>query len=468
MHSPPKLSAHDYEAALEYLYGRINYERTPPQRGRSRAMNLERMRDLLRRLGDPQLRFPVVHIAGTKGKGSTATMVSAMLKSAGYRTGLYTSPHLQRLEERLVVDGRQATPAETFHLLARLRPVIEEMDRRARELGGGLRGPTFFDITTAMALLQFADHQVDIAVLEVGLGGRLDSTNVCQPLVSAITSISFDHTRQLGNSLRAIAGEKAGIIKAGVPVISGVTDEEPSQVIEEVARQQGSPLFTIGRDFDFTYLPPDRGGDPSSQQAAVIYQETIGGTERRLGPQPMGLLGGHQAANAAVALAIVGRLRDWGWQLADEAIANGLLTARCPARVEVVRRSPTVVVDAAHNVASVAALVEVLQDSFTPSPRILIFAATGDKDPAGMLRRLLPYFDEVILTRYLLNPRAADPRHLSDLSRDLASSPAKPTIHVCEAPEDAWRQCQSRITSQHLVCITGSFFLAAEMRALIK
>jgi dihydrofolate synthase/folylpolyglutamate synthase len=430
-------------------------------------MNLERMRDLLRRLGNPQSRFPVVHIAGTKGKGSTATMVSAMLKSAGYRTGLYTSPHLQRLEERLVVDGREATPTETLKLFARLRPIIEEMDRQARKSGGGARGPTFFDITTAMALLQFAEKQVDIAVLEVGLGGRLDSTNVCQPLVSAITSISYDHTRQLGNSLSSIAGEKAGIIKPGVPAISGVTDEEPRRVIEDVARQQGSPLFTIGRDFEFTYLPPGSCENTLSDRAAVIYRERAGGAKRQLGPQPMGLLGKHQAANAAVALAIMGRLRDSGWQLADEAIADGLLAARCPARVEVVRRSPTVVVDAAHNVASVAALVDVLQDSFPPSPRILVFAATGDKDPAGMLQRLVPHFDEVILTRYLLNPRAADPHHLSDLSRKMAAANTKPTIHVYETPEEAWRKCQSILTPQHLVCITGSFFLAAEMRALI-
>jgi dihydrofolate synthase/folylpolyglutamate synthase len=204
----------------------------------------------------------------------------------------------------------------------------------------------------------------------------------------------------------------------------------------------------------------------------VIYREMIDGEERQTGPYTLGLLGGHQAANAAVALAAVRRLRDVGWSVPDEAVSAGLHAVRCPARVEVVRRSPTVVLDAAHNVASIEALVEVLQDSFPPGPRILVFAATGDKDPGGMLQRLLPHFDDVILTRYLLNPRSADPHHLAALTRSLSESCQRrrdglTRIQVCEAPEMAWRQCRSLLTPQHLVCITGSFFLAAEMRPLL-
>ncbi|MEX0613266.1 MAG: Mur ligase family protein, partial [Pirellulales bacterium] len=206
------------QAALHWLMGRINYERTALIAYQERQLKLDRMRQLLTRLGQPDAGMKIVHVAGTKGKGSTAAMIAGMLTAAGYRTGLFSSPHLERIEERFAVDGQPCTADELVALVNRLRPVAHAMDEEAAADGDPTAGPTYFDVTTAMALLHFVEREVDAAVLEVGLGGRLDSTNVCLPAVSVITSISFDHMKQLGNTLAAIAREKAGIIKPGVPV----------------------------------------------------------------------------------------------------------------------------------------------------------------------------------------------------------------------------------------------------------
>ena len=235
-------------------------------------MGLERMRRLLAELGSPDENLPVIHVAGTKGKGSTAAMVAAALLAAGYRTGLFTSPHVLRIEERIQVDGRCIAPEDFEALLEEVRPAVERMDEegeKGREGEGencgvspspslpfSLSCPTFFEIITALAFLHFTRQKVAAAVMEVGLGGRLDATNVCRPVVSVITSISFDHTQQLGNTLAAIAGEKAGIIRPGVPVVSGVIEPEPRDVIRRVCRERGAPLMELGVDFDFSYEPP--------------------------------------------------------------------------------------------------------------------------------------------------------------------------------------------------------------------
>src|SRR5262245_30142218 len=227
------------QAALDWLMGRINYERTAFIPYQDRQLKLDRMRQLLTRLGQPDAGMKIVHIAGTKGKGSTSAMIAGILTAAGFRTGLFSSPHLERIEERFAVDAEPCTAAELVALVDRLRPVVRSMDEEAAAEGDAAGGPTYFEATTAMALLHFVERGVDAAVLEVGLGGRLDSTNVCLPAVCVITSISFDHTKQLGNTLASIAREKAGIIKPGVPVVCGVTDLEPQSVIAAIAREHG-------------------------------------------------------------------------------------------------------------------------------------------------------------------------------------------------------------------------------------
>lgn len=453
----------DYGSALAFLLDRINYERT----GRipTTALRLDRMRELVRRLGNPHLRVPVVHVAGTKGKGSTATMIAAILLAAGYRTGLYTSPHLERIEERFVIDGAACSPQAFVDLTRSVEPVLRELDAEATT--ADIRMPTFFEITTAMAFVYFAKQPVDIAVLEVGLGGRLDSTNVCQPLVSVITSISFDHTKQLGNTLAAIAREKAGIIKPGVPVVSGVIDDEPRQVIAGIAAERGAEVRQFKLDFDAKI----RAEHNSSQLdgSTIDFRESMGGQTRWFAGLQVRLPGEHQAANAATAVATAKMLARKGWKIPETAIRVALAEVRCPARIEVVRREPTVIVDTAHNVASIEALCRTLHGS-PARPRVLVFASSKDKDVRGMLRLLLPEFDEVVLTRYVNNPRSRSPEKLNELATEELRSLAlktPPRIHHAMEPLAAWRLAEELAGNDGLVCITGSFFLAAELRGVV-
>lgn len=427
----------------------------------TRHLKLERMRELLDRLGNPQNGLSLVHIAGTKGKGSTAAMASAILSAAGYRTGLFTSPHLDRLEERMAVDGLPCTAEELVGLVDRVAPVVRAMDRTLGDSAEG--GPTYFEITTAMALLHFAWRRVDAAVLEVGLGGRLDSTNVCLPMVSVITSISFDHMKQLGHTLAAIAREKAGIIKPGVPVVSGVVDPEPRDVIRQVCRDQGSRLLELGRDFDFAYRPP-RGLEAAPSSGVMDFSWKNADSRQDHTNVALKLLGRHQAANAAVALAAVAELAGRGWHIPPEAIRRGLAEVRWPARVEVVARQPVIVIDAAHNLASIDALLRVLDESFSAQRRILLFATTQEKDIPGMLGRIAGCFDHVILTRYLNNPRGVPPEQLAALAWELTGQ----RYRVCPDPARAWDEVLRVVTPRDLVCVTGSFFIAAEMRHQIR
>lgn len=449
-----------YQAALSFLYGRIDYERTMLMPYGCRELKLDRMRELLRRLGNPQDRLPIVHVAGTKGKGSTSAMLAAVLSAAGFSTGLFTSPHLERLEERFLVDGRMCGEDDLAALTDRLRPVVEKMDRKA-ETAGEI-GPTYFELTTALGLLHFVERRVDAAVLEVGLGGRLDSTNVCLPRVCVITSISFDHMKQLGNTLEAIAREKAGIVKPGVPLVSGVSAEGARREIAEICRQRGAPLVQLGRDFDFAYRAA-AGVEEMPDLPSIDFVSHTDGREQFQRDVRIGLLGEHQGANAAVALAAIDQLRSQGWSVPEPAVRRGLAEVRWPARIEVVGRRPTVILDSAHNVASVAALVKTLEESFAARRRLLVFATTQDKQIAEMLRLLLPHFDRAIFTRYENNPRGVGPEELAALARLTSEVP----IEVCTHPAAAWQRARELATDDALICVTGSFFIAAEMRGPI-
>lgn len=451
------------DAALRFLFGRIDYERARNVPYRSREFKLERMRELLQRLGNPHAHLPIVHVAGTKGKGSTAAMIGAVLSAAGYQSGIFTSPHLDAVEERMAVDRRPCSPEELVELVDRVRPAVAAMDRLAAAGDPDEIGPTYFEITTAMALLHFVRRKVDVAVLEVGLGGRLDSTNVCLPRVAVITSISFDHTQQLGHTLESIAREKAGIVKPGVPVISGVVEAEPRAVIRQICRERGCRLVELGVDFDFNYQPPrhlERA--PATGKLAFRYRTRHRGGVGQLAYDDLrlGLLGRHQAANAAVALAALAELQQAGWKIPEEAVRAGLAAAVCPARVEVAARRPAIVLDAAHNLASIEALVRVLEESFSVARRWLIFATTQEKDLRGMLQRVLTWFDHVVFTRYLSNPRAVPPEDLEALANELTGR--RYTIY--SEPGEALGAIRRRAEAEDLICITGSFFIAAEMR----
>jgi len=459
---PPLVGQLD-EPASAFLHSRIDYERTSTVPYGHRDFRLDRMRELLARLGNPQDSLPTVHLAGTKGKGSTAAMIASVLSAAGLRTGLYSSPHLDRVEERLAIDGEPCPTDELSRLIERLREPVLAMDDVPPPDPHTSNRPTYFEVITALALLRFAEAGVDAAVLEVGLGGRLDSTNVCRPSVSVITSISFDHMQQLGHTLAAIAGEKAGIIKSEVPVVSGVTADEPREVIAAVARANRCRLVELGRDFTFDYQPP-RALERAPAHGRLSFRRTAAEMECELADVELSLAGRHQAANAAVALATLGELRRLGWQIPEQAVRQGLATVRWPARIEVLSRRPTVVLDAAHNVASIEALVRVLAESFSPGPRLLVFATTRDKDARGMLAALLPAFDQVIFTRYLENPRGTPIEELVAIAAELS----RQTPQVCANPASAWKRAQELATPEHLVCITGSFFIAAEIQAAIR
>jgi len=460
---PPVDSAHS--EAQRFLYDRIDYERAAAVPYHSRAFGLNRMRNLLARLDDPHSQVRVVHVAGTKGKGSTAAMIAESLAAAGYRTGLYTSPHLERPEERIAVDGVPVAPETWVRLVHRLRPVVERLDREPSR--DGQPGPTFFEITTAMAFQYFAEMSVDLAVLEVGMGGRLDSTNVCRPDVSVITSISLDHTRQLGDTLAKIALEKAGILKAGVPAVSGVRASEPLDVIERRAAEAGAPLFRLGREFELIERSdsvPRRGAI-----GALRYAERTESAPFELDGIELGMIGGHQARNAAVAIAALCRLRERGWSIPDTSIRQGLARAKAPARIECLSLEPLVIIDVAHNVASIDALVDCLDAHYPNRSRTFVVAVSQDKDVDGMLRRLVPACDRLIATRFRSNPRSADPDHLAAIARSVASHCGRtPRVEVSGDSLSAWRAALESSSDGSMICIAGSFFLAAELRSIAR
>lgn len=437
-----------YEQAIEFLYGRINFERVHADAYSTSDFKLDRMRLLLERIGNPHERIPVVHVAGTKGKGSTCTMLAGVLIHAGYRTGLYTSPHLIRYEERFTVDGQLPSPQDVVTLVNRIRPHLAEMDRLPPRLH-----PTYFEITTALAWMHFEARGVDIAVLETGLGGRLDSTNLCRPAVTIITNISRDHTQFLGSTVREIAAEKAGIIKDGVPVISGVRHPDAVDVITTVATEHDASLTLLDRDV--------RSQRIESRSHESRWQIDVGNVS--LPPVTLALQGDHQGANAALAVAAAIALRQSGWEIPTPAILSGLNAIAWPARVEEVGTQPSVILDAAHNWESAKALIHTITTRSSPRRRILVFATTRDKDYYGLVRMLLPHFDTVIITKYLENPRGVP---IEDLESYILTISDRP-VHTVTDSYSAWKLARKLAESSDQIVVTGSFFLIAELRDLI-
>jgi dihydrofolate synthase/folylpolyglutamate synthase len=438
-----------YEQALAFWYGRINYEHRNPK---PEDLKLDRMEALLVLLGQPERALRIVHVAGSKGKGSTSAMLAAVLRRAGYRTGLFTSPHLSHVEERIQVDGTPVSREELAALVNDLRPAV----MRLQEHPG--RGVTFFEMATALGFLHFVRRRVEVAVVEVGLGGRFDSTNVCRPLLSIITSISHDHTQQLGNTLDLIAMEKAGIVKPGRPALSGARAPAARRVIERICEERRAPLREIVRDFDYRYQPGHVSAAGEEMPRVRVR------TDRREWPWlPLGLLGEHQAANAALAVAAVEELVRLGLHVSDAAVADGLASVYWPARMEVVGRRPLVVLDCAHNVASARALAETLRSFPDAAHHYLVFAASSDKDVAGILKILAAHFDRAFLTRYSQATRSLAVDELAALWRSATDKP----YATCESPAEAWRAARGAAAAEDLICVTGSVFLAGELRAAV-
>ncbi len=434
--------------ALAFWHGRVNFE---VKAAAPADLKLERMRALLARLGDPHLRYRVVHVTGTKGKGSTAAMITAGLRAAGHRVGLFTSPHLERVEERVQVDGEPIRPAELAAGMADIAAAVRAMDREPHPPA------SFFEVGTALGFLHFARRRVGVAVVEVGLGGRFDSTNVCRPAVCVVTSVGLDHTAQLGNTVEAIAFQKAGILKRQVPAVSGVTEPGPAAVIAAVAAEVGAPLWRVGREITYEYVPPKAPGRSSRGFADIV---TPLRTRARL---ELTLLGRHQAANAAVAVAALDLLAAQGLPVPDAAIRAGLRMVRWPARVELVSTAPAIVLDTAHNLPSIDALLATLAESVpVAGRRAVVFACSADKPFADMLARLAGYFHHLHLTRYGDNPRCVPPEKLAD------ALPADTRFTVHPTAAGAWAAARAAAGPDDLVCVTGSVFLAGELQPLVR
>ena len=455
-----------YQAAIDFLYGRINYERIDARAYSTSDFKLDRMRLLLSLLGNPQERIPAVHVAGTKGKGSTCTMIAAVLAAADRRVGLYISPHISAFEERMTVNSVRPTPTELVGLVSRLLPAVSEMD----SLPGQMQ-PTYFELATALAWLYFADRQADVVVLETGLGGRLDSTNICCPMVCVITNVSRDHTQILGSTVRQIAWEKGGIIKPNVPLVCGVTQPDALELIEQLCSERAATLLLLHRDLrviarrvaiDSSLDPLRVDGDPSETRSPCAVVD-VQSARTHWTMIPVALRGAHQTLNTALALGAIDELRSQGWEITDAAVRQGLASVEWPARVEVIARHPTVVIDAAHNWESARAFIATLREEFSPGRRILIFAATRDKDVAGLVRLLIPAFDTVILTRYRDNPRSVPVGELQSLIHAISNR----HVHVAENPAAAWQMARQWAAANDLIAITGSFFLVAELRELV-
>ncbi len=442
--------------AENFLYGRLNYERQGLPGG-SQGLGLRRMRRLMRALGDPHDAMRFVHVAGSKGKGSTCTMLSAGLSSAGFRTGLFCSPHLHTIRERYRIDGEMIHDRTFLELTQELRPFVERIDRDDPD-GVPL---TFFEITTAMGIVHFARRNCDVVVLEVGMGGRLDSTNIVRPVVSVITSISLEHTRQLGPTTYLIAGEKAGIVKRRGHVVSGVRDSDARQRIREVASARDADLKEVDRDYRFkeTIEPSARDG---FWRALIDVRTWRTSWENVRVP----FLGPHQAENAALAIATFDRLTELGLHVTQNDVDRGWDALRLPARVEVRKiGGTTVIVDGAHSPASAEALAATLERHFPEpeGPQVLIFGTTREKDMPGQLRALLPKFDAVIVTRYLSNPRFRPIDETCQAVTELGYRVSQ----VANDPASALRAALNIAGPNGRIVVTGSLFLAAEARESI-
>jgi len=438
-----------YRDAIGYLFQKTNYEREEYLRYNVTTFNLDRMEKLLSRLGNPHKKIHTVHIAGTKGKGSTATMLARMLEANNYRVGLYTSPHVVHLHERIVVNSRMISDTEMLGLLNRVYAPVEKLSKTDP--------PTFFEIMTALAFLHFVDKGVDIGIIETGLGGRLDSTNVVQPKVVGITSLSIDHKQQLGTTIDSIAKEKAGVFKRGVPAIT--VEQEPAalRVLKSQALAAKAPLSVTGSDIDFSYrFETSREHGPHTR---ICLTTPTSRFEHLRVP----LYGKHQAINCGLALAMLDKLKESGYQIDTEKAAKGLHKVSLAGRMEMICDDPRIMIDGAHNAASIRALIHAIGQNIPYDSMVVIFGCNTDKDVEGMLRELQYGADKVIFTRSN-SAKATSPQDLADLYTEICGKMCQTAMTLGEA----LRLAGSAVGRGDLICITGSFYLIGEAKIRFK
>lgn len=428
----------DFKAAVDYILSFADYERMPRS---AVVFDLRRMEQLLARMGNPQNVAKSVHIAGTKGKGSTAAMIASILVRSGYRTGLYTSPHLLSIRERIQVDGQQISESEFAGLTEMIKPEVEAVNAQ-----GDFGELTTFEILTALAFAHFRDKKVAYQVLEVGLGGRLDATNVVKPDVCVITSISYDHMDVLGDTLAKIAGEKAGIIKSGSTVVTSPQSPEAMRALEKVCQQRNVKMVVAGEDVTWqrkSFRP--EGQTFQLQGLKGEYHLTLP------------LLGEHQLENAATAVAVAEVLAERGAQITAGTITSGIASVSWPGRLQILRQKPWLIVDGAHNGDSIHKLVAAIRQYFKFEKAVVIFGASSDKNIAGMAMELKSFPARVILTRSH-HPRAVAAARLEEEFTRQGM-----VFEVSAGVESAVERALSMADPEDLVCATGSLFLVAEV-----
>ncbi len=427
-----------YQKTIDYLYALQKH---------GIKLALSNSIALMARMDNPHRKFRSVHVAGTNGKGSTSVFIAAMLQAAGYRVGLYTSPHLVSFCERIRINNELISEAKVVELAARVR---DASHASAGCQGTAAHNPTFFEVATVMAFTYFAEEGVDIAVIEVGMGGRLDSTNVIAPLVSVITNIELEHTEYLGTTLAQIAREKAGIIKAGVPVVTGAAQQEVVTVFEQEAAAQKSPVYRLSRDFAPARITANR-------EQVFDYK----GITRSYEKVKLALQGRHQVDNACLALAAIECLRAAAVAVDEAAVRQGLLHARWPGRLELVARKPDIYLDGAHNPASARMLAKTVRDMKPAYQRVvLIIGILGDKDYQGILSALVPLADHVVATK----PRYARALEVGALAAEIGKRYA--SVETAETVEDAVTMARRAASPDDLVLITGSLYVVGDARAL--
>jgi dihydrofolate synthase/folylpolyglutamate synthase len=419
----------DHET-LAYLYGLERF---------GMVFGLENISRLLQVLEDPHRVLQVIHVGGTNGKGSVSAMMASVLQEEGYRVGLYTSPHLVSFTERIQINGTEIAWDEVVRLTDLLRSRVEE--------AGMPQQFTFFDFTTALALYYFAHQEVGVTILEVGLGGRLDSTNVIHPLITVITNVAKDHFQILGERIEDIAHEKAGIVKHGVPLMSGATQPEVIQILEETCKEKEAPLRLAGRDFK---------GEKIATGTFNFH-----GRQWDLADIRLGVAGPFQIENATVALGALEALEERGYRVGEESIYQGLAAVRWPGRLELIQESPQILLDGAHNPAAAGSLKKALQEEFDYHHLYMVMGIMQDKEVAAIVAELAP-LAEVLIAASPSNPRAMRAQRLAEIAQDYCSA-----VTVIEDVSEAVEYAQEAAQEDDLILVTGSLFTVGEARDYI-
>ncbi len=446
-----------YQEELDFLYSFIDHSMTRNLRNAAENFNLARMYQFMELLGNPQSAYQTIHVAGTKGKGSTAALIANALFEAGYNVGFYTSPHLSDYCERIQVNHNNLSHAEFIDLMELIRPSISKVE-----------GITTFELTTALALLYFKIQNVEFAVVEVGLGGRLDATNIVNPMVSVITSLSLDHVNVLGDTLAQIAFEKGGIIKTGRPVVISPQKEEARRVLYRIAEERSSPLIEVGRDFLYAAGAHNLEGQnfmvwPKEEQVAVNrFIESGGRDEWSPKRFHIPLLGFHQIQNAATAYTALELMKKMDVRITDDHIYHGFSSVVWPGRFEILTKRPLIVVDSAHNRESALRLRQAVDDYFPGKAVTLVFGASEDKDIEGMLVELLPRVNNVVATKSN-HPRAMEPEKIVDYVLKFGKRG-----FATESIEAGLEKALLLAGNESLILVTGSLFVAAAMRDVWK